>query len=78
MGKLRRVERPDAILEMRGYPKRYGSSIVMGTPISLWLSREIEQANLGWPFMTHFETYKAAKDFSFNQYISCLGNGKRN
>jgi hypothetical protein len=76
MGKVGRVKRPDAILEMRGYRQRYGTSIVMGTSISLLLSREIEQANLGWPLMTHFETYNAAKDFSHNQYTSCLGTSK--
>jgi len=77
MGKLQRVTRPDAILEMRGYRQRYGNNIVMGDPISLLFSREIEQANNRWPRLTHFETYQVVKDGSYHEYIGCLRNSKK-
>ena len=72
MGKLQKLTTPHAILEMRGY---------LGKSISLWLSREMDNANKIWndqDLLTGIGDYKTARDKSVKDYYACLNaNGKK-
>jgi hypothetical protein len=72
MGKQKTIISRDAILEMRGYSTTYHSRIPMGKPISMWLSREMDNAGKEWSdqdkIMTAFTEFRVT---SVEGYNSC-------
>jgi len=80
MGKLPNLATPYAIIEMRGYRHQYQQNIAMGKPISLWLSREMDNAKNIWNeeqfILTGIADYNNARATSVQGFNSCA-QGKK-